>query len=156
MADPRSAVSYPNAESQATPATELAQSRASQRRSRLLVLAAAVVAIILLAILILGVYALLQPDAPAERLRDIFIIFVALESLVVGIALIILLVQLATLINLIQNEIRPILYATSETLNTLRGTAQFLGESVVEPVIKLNGYMASLRRVLELMGVKKK
>ncbi len=156
MAAPRSTVPYHGAKSQMTNAAELAQSRSSQRRSRILVIAAAVVAIILLGVLIFAVYSLLQPDAPAERLRDIFIIFVALESLVVGIALIILLVQLATLINLIQNEVRPILYATSETVNTLRGTAQFLGESVVEPVIKLNGYMASMRRVLELMGIKKK
>ena len=135
---------------------ELAQARSSQRQSRILVLTASVVGIIILAILIFAVYALLQPDAPAERLRDIFIIFVALESLVIGIALVVLLVQLASLINLLQNEIRPILYATSETVNTLRGTAQFLGESVVEPVIKLNGYLASMRRVLELMGIKQK
>ena len=38
----------------------------------------------------------------------------------------------------------------------MRGTAAFLGESVVEPVIKLNAYLASIQRVLELMGVKRK
>ena len=31
-----------------------------------------------------------------------------------------------------------------------------LGENVVEPVVKLNGYLAGLYRMLELMGVKKK
>ena len=81
---------------------------------------------------------------------------VSLESLVVGVALIILLIQMASLINLLQNEVRPILDATSETVNTLRGTAEFLGESVVEPVIKLNSYLASMRRVLELMGIKQR
>jgi hypothetical protein len=81
---------------------------------------------------------------------------VALESLVIGVALVVLLIQLASLINLLQNELRPILDATSETVNTLRGTAEFLGESVVEPVIRLNGYLASVRRVLELMGIKQK
>jgi hypothetical protein len=75
---------------------------------------------------------------------------------VIGGALIVLIVQLATLINLLQNEIRPILNATSDTVNTLRGTAEFLGENVVEPVIKLNGYLAGLYRMLELMGVRKK
>ena len=68
-------------------------------------LTASIVGIIILAILIFAVYALLQPDAPAERLRDIFIIFVALELLVIGVALVVLLVQLASLINLLQNEI---------------------------------------------------
>ena len=130
--------------------------RASERQTRVLVISAILVAIVLVAILVFAVYALLQPDAPTERWRDIFIILVALESLVIGVALVVLLVQLASLINLLQNEVRPILYATSETVNTLRGTAQFLGESVVEPVIKLNGYLASMRRVLELMGIKQK
>jgi len=63
---------------------------------------------------------------------------------------------LASLINLIQNEVRPILNATSETVNTLRGTVEFLGENVVEPVVKLNGYLAGLKRMLELMGIKPK
>jgi hypothetical protein len=142
------------------PSQEMASSaapgtiRSSQRQTRTVVAAAVVVVILLLAIVVFAVYALLQPDAPTERWRDIFIILVALESLVIGVALVVLLVQLASLINLLQNQVRPILDATSETVNTLRGTAQFLGENVVDPVIKLNGYLASIRRVLELMGVR--
>ena len=97
---------------------------------------------------------LLQPGTPTDRIRDIFVIFVSLETLVIGVALVVLLVQLASLINLLQNEVRPILKATSETVNTLRGTADFLGESVVEPVIKLNGYLASIRRVFRVNGRK--
>jgi len=99
---------------------------------------------------------LMQPTTPTDRIRDVFIIVVSLESLVIGVALIVLIVQVATLINLLQNEVRPILHATNETVNTLRGTAEFLGESVVEPVIKLNGYLAGISRVIELMGVRKK
>ena len=133
------------------PATEGVQSR----QARTLVVVGIVAGIILIAALALAVYALLQPGTPTERIRDIFVIIVSLETLVIGVALVILLVQLATLINLLQNELRPILQATSETVNTLRGTAQFLGESVVEPVIKLNSYLASMRRVLELMGIKR-
>ena len=113
-------------------------------------------AVVLLALLGVGIYFLLQPATPTDRIRDVFIIVVALESLVIGVALIILIVQLASLINLLQNEVRPILHATSETVNTLRGTAEFLGESVVEPVIKLNGYLAGMQRMLELMGIRRK
>ena len=40
--------------------------------------------------------------------------------------------------------------------DTAYGTAEFLGENVVEPVIKLNGYLAGMQRMLELFGVKKK
>ena len=137
-------------------AEELAAAReaeAKQKEMLAIVIAAAVLILILLGI---AVYFLLQPSAPTDKIRDIFIIIVALESLVIGVALIILVIQLASLINLLQNEIRPILHATSETVNTLRGTAEFLGENVVEPVIKLNGYLAGLKRMLELMGIKSK
>ncbi|HEX6035352.1 MAG TPA: hypothetical protein VFY83_12985 [Anaerolineales bacterium] len=115
-----------------------------------------IAAVVLLALLGLAVFYLLQPATPTDRIRDVFIIVVALESLLIGVALIILIVQLASLINLLQNEVRPILSATNETVNHLRGTAEFLGENVVEPVIKLNGYLAGMNRVIELMGIKKK
>jgi uncharacterized protein YoxC len=98
----------------------------------------------------------MQPSTPTDKIRDIFIIVVALESLVIGVALVVLIVQLASLINLLQNEVRPILNATNETVNTLRGTVEFLGEEVIEPVMKLSGYMAGITRMLELMGIKKK
>ena len=113
-------------------------------------------AIVLLIGLGVAIYFLLQPATPTDKIRDVFIIVVALESLVIGVALVVLVVQLASLINLLQNEVRPILKATSETVNNLRGTAEFLGENVVEPVVKLNGYLAGLNRMLQLMGLKKK
>jgi len=113
-------------------------------------------AVILLILLGVAIYFLLQPATPTDKIRDVFIIVVALESLVIGVALIVLVTQLASLINLLQNEVRPILKATSETVNNLRGTAEFLGENVVEPVVKLNSYLAGLTRMLELMGLKKK
>jgi hypothetical protein len=118
--------------------------------------AAIIGGVILLLLLGLAIFFLLQPATPTDKIRDIFIIVVALESLVIGVALIVLVVQLASLINLLQNEVRPILKATNETVNNLRGTAEFLGENMVEPVIKLNGYMAGLNRMLELMGIRRK
>lgn len=126
------------------------------QKTKRIIYAVAIGAVIILAGLIYVIYLLMQSTTPTDRIRDIFIIVVALESLVIGAALIVLIVQLASLINLLQNEVRPILNATSETVNNLRGTAEFLGESVIEPVIKLNGYLASMNRVIELMGIKKK
>ena len=132
-----------------------AQSAQEQKMKRILI-AVIVGGVILLILLGVAIFFLLQPGTPTDRIRDVFIIVVALESLVIGVAMIVLVLQLASLINLLQNEIRPILHATTETVNTLRGTAEFLGENVVEPVITLNGYLAGLYRMLELMGVKKK
>jgi hypothetical protein len=127
-----------------------------EQQMRRVMIGVIVGAIILLILLGVAIFFLLQPSTPTDKIRDIFIIIVALESLVIGVAVIVLIVQLATLINLLQNEVRPILTATNETVNHLRGTAEFLGENVVEPVIKLNGYLAGMNRVIELMGIKKK
>ena len=117
---------------------------------------ACVLTIILVVLLGIAIFFLLQPSTPTDKIRDVFIIIVALETLIIGVAIIVLIVQLASLINLLQNEVRPILTATNETVNNLRGTAEFLGENMVEPVIKLNGYLAGMNRVIELMGIRKK
>jgi hypothetical protein len=130
--------------------------REAERQQRAMVITAVIVLVLLISAIVVAVIFLLKPATPTDKIRDIFIIFMALESLLIGLALIILIVQFASLINLLQNEVRPILSATNETVNHLRGTAEFLGENVVEPVVKLNGYMAGLTRMLELLGVKKK
>ena len=138
---------------------EDAAQREREKQTRRTITIASVVVVAFLVLLGVAIYFLLHPGTSSEwvgKLRDVFIIIVALESLVIGVALIVLVVQLASLINLLQNEVRPILKATSDTVNNLRGTAEFLGENVVEPVVKLNGYLAGLYRMLELMGIKKK
>ncbi len=143
------------ANAQLTPETTTPSTEQEQKTKRIMIAVIAGVVIFLI-LLVLAIVYLLQPGTPTDRIRDVFIIIVAFETLLIGVALIILIVQLASLINLLQNEVRPILNATSETVNNLRGTAEFLGENMVEPVIKLNGYLAGMSRVIELMGIKKK
>jgi amino acid permease len=135
------------------PTPTQAEQKKQMRRTITIVI---IVAVVMFILLCLSVYYLLQPGVPTDKIRDVFIIVVALESFVIGVALVVLIIQLASLINLLQNEVRPILKATNDTVNNLRGTAEFLGENVVEPVIQMNGYLAGLYRTLELLGVKKK
>jgi len=150
-------ISQPSSETTYQPTPEKsAEQREQEQQVKRVMIGVTVGAVVLLVLLGVAIFFLLQPATPTDRIRDVFIIVVALESLVIGVAMIVLIVQLASLINLLQNEIRPILNATTETVNNLRGTAEFLGENVVEPVIKLNGYLAGLYRMLELMGIKKK
>jgi len=113
-----------------------------------------VVVVLVLAGLAAGTIFLLRSDVgTTSHIRDIFIIFMALESFIVGLALIVLVVQLATLINLLQNEIKPILNSTNETVNTLRGTATFLSNNMAEPVIKLNESVAVIRKLMEFLKI---
>jgi len=106
-----------------------------------------VIGVIVLGLLITGLVFLLQPGTDTARVRDVFIIFMALEFLLIGIVMIILIVQLARLTLLLQNEIKPILDSTNQTANTLKGTTQFLSEHMVEPVLKINQYLAGISRI---------
>lgn len=112
--------------------------------------------VILVALMVWAIIVLSSNPAAAANVRDIFIIFMALESLLIGAALVVLIIQLASLINLLQNEVKPILKSTNETVNTLRGTSEFLSENLVEPVIKLNSYLAGLKKLFDLFGVNRK
>lgn len=111
-----------------------------------------VAVVILLALIIAGIIFLIQPTTDTARIRDIFIIIMALESLLIGLTLVILIVQLARLINLLQNEIKPILDSTNETVSTLRGTTNFISDNLVEPVIRLNEITAALSQVGSFIG----
>lgn len=135
---------------------EAAASAATLRRQRLMLLLIVLGGLVFVALVVLAVFGLMQSGEQTAKIRDIFIIFMAFESLVIGAALIILVIQVASLINLLQNEVKPILDATNETVNTLRGTTTFLSENLVEPVIKLNSYLAGLRRFFQLFGFKEK
>jgi hypothetical protein len=136
--------SYPEIESEST-----------QPKSKLWIVI--LVAVLLLGLIVTGII-FLAKAAPSTttQVRDIFIIFLSLESLVIGVVLVILVLQITSLINLIQNEVKPILKSTTDTINTLKGTTQFISQNLVEPVIKVNSYTAGIRRLIDLLNVFKK
>ena len=115
------------------------------------------IAVVLVGLIITGIIFLTRAGAETtSQVRDLFIIFLALESLVIGVVLVILVVQITTLVNMVQNEIRPILKSTTETINTLKGTTQFLSQNLVDPVIKVNSYTAGIKRFLNIINIFKK
>jgi hypothetical protein len=134
-----------------SPVEQLPQKQpASNTKVWLIVLiAVAVLALVIFAIIVLAQ----SGSATVAKVRDIFIIFMAVESVVLGFALVILIIQLATLINLIQNELKPMLKNTNDTVSTLRGTVTFLSNNLAEPVIKMNEYLAGLKKLLDLLKI---
>ena len=126
-----------------------------QARRRLVYIAVGAL-VVIAALIAAAVFLLEQPTDTTGKVRDVFIIFMALESLVIGAALVILIIQLSILINLLQNEIKPILNSTNETVNTLRGTAVFLSDNLAEPIMKLNEYLAGLKKLVDLFRMGRK
>ncbi len=136
-----------------TIAQQPTQGSPEESRQRQIIVVGTIAIVLLVALVIASIYYLLLPGSPTDRIRDIFIIFMALESLVLGLVLVILIVQVSRLINLLQNEIKPILESTNETVSTLRGTTAFLSNNLVEPVMKMNEYSAGVRQALKLVGL---
>lgn len=140
--------SSPDLES-SEPSGELPASGKSSKLWLVIVLGVAIVGLIVTGIVFLA----RAGGDTTGKVRDIFIILMALESIVIGVTLIVLVVQLASLINLLQNEIKPILKTTSDTVNTLKGTTDFLSENLTNPVIKVNSSMAGAKKLLDLIGL---
>lgn len=85
----------------------------------------------------------------AATIRDIAIIIIALQSIVIGVLLGVLIWQVWRLIKMVQNEIKPILTDAQETVNTVRGTTTFVSDTVVDPVVKTSSTLVGLRRTMQ-------
>jgi hypothetical protein len=159
---------------QVPPATEPevspeAQSPAEQRARRWFIVGASIAGLLLIGLVVLMVFlsirayqATMNDVGPSPGsvvvglLRDAAIIFVAFETLIIGLLLIILTLQIQSLTVLLRDEIRPMLEAANETMRTVRGTTRFVSHSVVSPVMKWSGYLAGARRIFkEVAGLRK-
>jgi hypothetical protein len=76
--------------------------------------------------------------------------------MLIGWVLIILIIQLAKLVNMLQNEVQPMIESTNEAVNTIRGTSIFISENLTEPIIKLNSYVAALNQFTSIFTKKGK
>ena len=123
-----------------------------KRQRKIIIIIIAATLIILLISIATFVF-LVSPGTNTAQIRDVFIIFMSLEMMLLGLIMVVLIIQLARLINLLQTEIRPILDSTNETVNNLRGTTMFISENLVEPVIKVNEYSAGIRQGLIILGL---
>ena len=123
------------------------------RQQKTAIILISIIAVLFFAAVITGIVYLSGKDAETTgRVRDIFIIVLALESLLIGAALVILVIQLAVLTNLVQNELKPILSSAKETASTLRGTSQFLSKRAVAPIISVSSTLAGFKKLGEIIG----
>lgn len=123
------------------------------RQQKTAIILFSIIAVLFLAAVITGIVYLSGKDAETTgRVRDIFIIVLALESLLIGAALVILVIQFAVLTNLVQNEIKPILTSAKDTASTLRGTSQFISRRAVAPIISVTSALAGFRKLSDIIG----
>ena len=123
--------------------------------SRLPALAAAVLVVVLMAGLILFSVFMFRNPATAATLRDVFLVVLGVQSLIIGLLLIAILVsivylvlKLYNLIHLLQTELRPIVQQADDTVRTVRSRAIFISDSAVKPVIEVMACVAAAKSII--------
>lgn len=81
--------------------------------------------------------------------RDIAIVLLAIESIVIGVLLAVLLIQIRQLVRMLRDEISPILHTTQDTASRVDGTVHLLSDTVVKPLIKLNSVATGIRKAAD-------
>lgn len=124
------------------------------RQFQALVIAFALVSLAVIAGIVLVALSVVRGGgmaATVEVVRDLVVILLALELLLIGAAFTVLLIQIARFANLLQSEMRPIIDSSSEAVNTIRGTAVFVSQHVTEPVMEVSSAMAGMSQAFKLV-----
>lgn len=85
-------------------------------------------------------------------LRDVAIILLALESLAVGAILIVLIWEVRNLARMLRDESRNILSSADETVRTVRGTANFVGDNFVSPVVRVSAFASGVAEAVRILA----
>ena len=96
--------------------------------------------------------------APLIRIfRDVFLLILILESVLVVAALAILMLQAAGFLIMLKTEVKPILDNARETTRLSKATAQFINSNAVDPLIQiksfLSGLLAFLRELIRIRNL---
>lgn len=109
--------------------------------------------VFLLISIILGVWLYFHP-VTAEIVRDIVIIFLGISSFFILICMVILIIMIAylvlktnDLVQLLDREVRPLLYNIQETTSTVRGTSTFVSDYAVQPIISTVANVAAVKAI---------
>ncbi len=111
-----------------------------------------VLALVLFGLIIFGLYQLGGDDQSAlERLRDIAVILIVLLSLVTVILLAGITAVLGFLAWQLKDRVIPLMEELTGTARRLRGTAEFMSEEAVKPILTVAGGYAKVRGTMRSM-----
>ncbi|WP_376789910.1 hypothetical protein [Thermoflexus sp.] len=89
--------------------------------------------------------------ATAAVLRDILIIALTFQLILLGAAMIFLVYRLIRLVDWLKQEIQPILQRAQETVDTVYGTSAFLGRRLARPTIEAASVAAGVAQALRTL-----
>ena len=128
------------------PITMTEAERQMRRRMVLIGIGIAVIALLIL----LGFAAMIAAGV-IDEVRDIVIILLATESLIIGGVTLFLLYQMIMLTTLLREELIPLIQSAQETVNSARGTTVYVSRKIVVPSAKAATTVARLQTMARVL-----
>ncbi len=134
----------------------------SGRKVTRLIKLAAIFGILLILLLVVAALAAALTAAETwapfiQIVRDVLLLILILESLLIIGALAIFLLQVAGFLIMLKTEIKPILDNARETTRLSKATAEFINSNAVDPLIQIKSFLAGLlaflRELIRIRGL---
>ncbi len=150
----------PTSASTALPSPPETKPASGSLRRIILIAAGGLIGVIVLLFIIALLLAIFtdvrQSGAVIRLIRDLVIIFLGLEGILIILSLAILVLQVAKLVTIVQTEIKPILENTQQTVKTAQATVEFVSANVTGPVVRLSGFLAGASVLIrEVFGLRR-
>ena len=113
----------------------------------------AIIAIIFVIGLLLAFSGQLEVTAlRIQYIRNIFMVILGFEGILIIGSIAVLIVQITRLVNMLKRDVKPVLTTAQETVNTAKGTVEFVGDNAVRPIIRASAFMSGVGVVLRDVG----
>jgi hypothetical protein len=114
-------------------------------RAKKMIVIVSIAVVVIVALLVVAGFSLYSRPQATSFLRDVAVIILAFETLVVIFFLGVMTVLLIYVILTLEREIKPVLDATSETVYTVRGTTTFVSDTVVSPIMEVASIVGAVK-----------
>ena len=131
------------------PDETVSQASADKKNKRRMTFIGIGVAVVV--ILIIAGFVLMINGGVTGVVRDILIIFLALESLILVGLMVVLVIQMTMLVRMMRDEVRPLIASAQETVNSARGTTQFVSRKIVTPTAEAAANVAQVKRMFQVL-----
>jgi len=131
-----------------TPTQEEASTSRRWTLNRIVMLTAIGIIALIVLIFVIGLVAALVNPQGAQAffayLRDLMLIVLAVQGILIVTAVAVVIVQVARFVNLLRSEVKPITDDTREAINNVRVTTHVVRKGALEPLLVVNGFFAGL------------
>jgi hypothetical protein len=127
----------------------------TRTRSGPAIIAGIVAVVVLAALILIGVLLFNNPPVAAV-LRDIFIILLGIQTMIIGLLMVVAVVaiiyvalKMYDLVQFVENELRPMLQRADDAMRTVQSRTVFISDAAVKPVIEVMSYTSAVKSIFK-------